>query len=56
MVIFEAFAHEQDLNTAESVVHAVLDDLFDPHLQSAAVGSNTLVAVYGAIQLHGLAT
>jgi hypothetical protein len=55
VVVFEAFAPEQDMNTSVSVVHAGLRDLLDPHLQGAAVGSNTFVAVYGATQLHGLA-
>ena len=43
------------MNTSVAVVHAGLRDLFDPHLQGAAVCSSTLVAVYGAAQLHGLA-
>lgn len=55
MVVFEAFALEQDMNPSVSVVHAGLRDLFDPHLQGAAVCGNALIAVYGATQLHGLA-
>ena len=55
VVVFEAFALEQDMNSPVSVVHARLRDLFDPHLQGAAVCGNALVAVDGTAQLHGLA-